>query len=137
MKYFHGKQKVKLKKKLSLLKREYFIDKHPATFLEIEEIHELLYHSSIYNTLFYEKIRKNRKNKKMLAKNFISLFVHNEIPDELIEDYLNDEDGEGTANLQAWIIYNMKPSISDWCTGIGVIESFELCYNSAIENGNI
>lgn len=77
------------------------------------------------------------KTKEEIAKNFISLFVNYEIPDELIEDYLDDEDGEATLGLQTWIIYNMKPSLADWCTGIGVIESFELCYNSAIENGNI
>ena len=75
--------------------------------------------------------------KEELAKNFLGLFVDSEIPDQLIEDYLDDEDGEGTSNLQAWIIYNMKSSISDWCTGIGVIEAFELNYNAALENGHI
>ena len=75
--------------------------------------------------------------KEELAKNFVGLFVDSEIPDQLIEDYLDDEDGEGTSNLQAWIIYNMKSSISDWCTGIGVIEAFELNYNAALENGHI
>lgn len=75
--------------------------------------------------------------KEELAKNFLNLFVNNEIPDQLIEDYLDDEDGEGTSNLQAWIIYNMKSSISDWCTGIGIIETFEHNYSAALENGNI
>lgn len=75
--------------------------------------------------------------KEELAKNFLGLFVDSEIPDQLIEDYLDDEDGEGTSNLQAWIIYNMKSSISDWCTGIGIIETFEHNYSAALENGNI
>lgn len=58
MKIFYGKQRVKLKKKLSMLKREYMQDNHPWTFIQINELHFLLYHSSIYNTLFYEKIMR-------------------------------------------------------------------------------
>jgi hypothetical protein len=31
----------------------------------------------------------------------------------------------------------MNPGISDWCTGIGIIEAVEHLYQTALENGNL
>ena len=75
--------------------------------------------------------------KQEIAKTFFQLFVKNEVPDNMVFNYLNDIDGEPTLIFQVWITNNMKQSISKWCTGIGIIESFERCYNASLENGAI
>lgn len=76
------------------------------------------------------------KTKEEIAKTFFELFTDNKIPDSLLNNYLNDIDGQGTMDFQIWIISNMKDTIS-WCTGIGIIESFEHCYKVSFDNGNI
>jgi hypothetical protein len=55
----------------------------------------------------------------------------------MLNDYMNDEDGEATFELQCWIVNNMRSEILDWCTGIGIIEAVENLYETALENGNL
>lgn len=80
---------------------------------------------------------RSNKTKEEIFRDAFHLFTNNEIPDDLFNDYLNDKDGEATFNLQCWVINNMKRQISDWATGIGIIEAAELMYESARENGNL
>jgi hypothetical protein len=75
--------------------------------------------------------------KEKIFKEAFALFVNGTIPEGIFQAYLNDIDGEGASRLQWWIVDNMKTEISDWCTGIGIIEAVEHLYNVAKENGNI
>lgn len=80
---------------------------------------------------------RSKKNKYEIYKESMMLFVDNEIPENLFKKFLNDNTGESTLDMQCWLIENMKDTISDWCTGIGIIESIEHLYKTALENGNL
>ena len=75
--------------------------------------------------------------KEKIYRDSFSLFTNGRIPDGMFNDYINDKEGEATLILQWWIIDNMRGEISDWCTGIGIIEAVEHLYNCALENGNL
>lgn len=77
------------------------------------------------------------KTKEQIFREGFGLFINNPIPDDIFNKYMDDIDGEGTLKLQSWIINNVRGEIIDWVTGIGIIESVELLYESAIENGNV
>ena len=55
MKTFHGKQKVKIKRIIARLKREYFISKDSNILLEMNKLYFLLYHRNMNNSWFYRK----------------------------------------------------------------------------------
>lgn len=80
---------------------------------------------------------RSKKSKEQIFRDGFSLFIIGNIPDDLFNAYLNDKDGEATSNLQFWIVNNMKPQISDWATGIGIIEAVELMYETSRDNGNL
>jgi hypothetical protein len=77
------------------------------------------------------------KSVKQCLEEGFSLFVDKEIPKNIFLDYYEDKDGEGTYNIQEWIINNLKDHIAEWCTGIGVIEAVEHIVITAYENGSI
>lgn len=79
---------------------------------------------------------KSNKTKEQVYRDAFYLFVDS-IPEDVLQGYLNDTDGEGTLRLQFWCGENMKGWIMDWCTGIGIIEAVEHLVKVAIENGNI
>lgn len=58
MKTFHGKQKVKLKRIISKLKREYYISKNSDLLVEINKYYKMLYHSDINKSWFFKKLKK-------------------------------------------------------------------------------
>jgi hypothetical protein len=80
---------------------------------------------------------RSLKSKEVILLESFKLFVTNDIPKHIFDEYINDKDGEGTANFQVWIVDNMNDNISDWCTGIGIIDAVELLYKVAEENGNL
>lgn len=80
---------------------------------------------------------KSIKTKEQIFRECFALFVDSTIPDDIFNAYMNDVDGSASLELQAWLISNMKDSIADWATGIGIIDAVELMYNSAMDNGNI
>lgn len=80
---------------------------------------------------------RSEKTKEQIFRDAFNMLTNNEIPDELLNDYFNDKDGEATYQLQCWIGMNMKRQISDWATAIGIIEAVELMYESARDNGNL
>ena len=80
---------------------------------------------------------RSTKTKEQIFTNSLSLFVDEPIPNELLQNYLNDTTGDYTSDLQGWIVFHMKDEISDWCTGIGIIEAVKHLYNTALENGNL
>jgi hypothetical protein len=80
---------------------------------------------------------KSNKTKNEILKDAFGLFINNTIPDEIFNGYIDDKDGNGSFELQYWIVNHMKDEISDWCTGIGIIEAVEHLYKTALENGNI
>jgi len=77
------------------------------------------------------------KTKEQIFRDGFSLFVNGQIPDDIFQGYMNDEDGEATSRLQFWIVDNMRGEIYDWATGIGIIEAVESMYESALANGNL
>jgi hypothetical protein len=79
---------------------------------------------------------RSTKTKEQIFRDGFSLFVNGQIPDDIFQGYMNDEDGEATSRLQFWIVDNMRGEIYDWATGIGIIEAVELMYESALANGN-
>ncbi len=81
--------------------------------------------------------QRSKKTKEKIFRDGFGLFVNGQIPDDIFNGYMNDNDGMGTQNLQYWIVYNMRGEIMDWCTGIGIIESVEHLYKVALENGNL
>lgn len=74
--------------------------------------------------------------KNEILKDAFGLFINDTIPDEIFYGYIDDKDGNGSFELQCWIVNHMKDEISDWCTGIGIIDAVELLYKTALENGN-
>ena len=82
-------------------------------------------------------ISRSKKTKEQIFKDSFSLFVNKKIPKKLLNGYMNDEDGLFTFELQEWIVNNLRPEISDWCTGIGVIDAVEILYESAVDNGRL
>ena len=54
-KEFHGKQKVKLKRIIAYLKREYLHFKDPLIIKELDKYHKLLYHTSFKTSWFCRK----------------------------------------------------------------------------------
>jgi hypothetical protein len=75
--------------------------------------------------------------KDKIFREAFGLFVNGQIPDDIFNGYMNDQDGEGASRLQWWIVDNMRGEISDWCTGIGIIEAVEHLCQVALSNGNI
>jgi hypothetical protein len=75
--------------------------------------------------------------KDKIFREAFNLFVNKQIPNDIFNGYMNDQDGEGASRLQWWIVDNMRGEISDWCTGIGIIEAVEHLYQVALSNGNI
>lgn len=84
---------------------------------------------------------KSKKTRSEILKGTIELFTSIPVPADIFEAYVNDRyvtnDGDGTMLMQEWIINNLRPSLSDWATGIGVIEAAEGMYECAKENGNL
>lgn len=80
---------------------------------------------------------RSNKTKEEIYLDAFALFVTKPMPNELFINYMNDEDGEATFELQCWIVNNMRTEIIDWCTGIGIIEAVEHLYKVAEENGNL
>lgn len=77
---------------------------------------------------------RSTKTKEQIFRDGFSLFTNGQIPNEIFNSYMNDEDGDTTSRLQWWCVDNMRGEITDWCTGIGIIEAVELLYENA--NGN-
>ena len=88
------------------------------------------------NSLIISTVRSN-KTKEEIFRDGFTLFVNKPLPDKLLINYLNDENGLATSSLQMWLVDNMKTELIDWCTGIGIIEAVEHLYEAALENGNI
>lgn len=80
---------------------------------------------------------RSNKTKEQIFQDGFALFVKKPIPTKIFNDYMNDTDGTGAWELQLWIVNNTKDSISDWITGVGIIESVEHLYKIAHENGNL
>jgi len=80
---------------------------------------------------------RSKKTKEQIFRETFALFTNNRIPDNLFNNYMNDEDGEATILLQEWVVNNMRGEIEDWCTGIGIIEAVEHLYEVALGNGNL
>lgn len=80
---------------------------------------------------------ESNKTKHQIYMDGFRLFVDKPIPTELLTNYMSDADGEATSEFQFWLIDNMRKSILDWCTGIGIIETVEHLYQTALENGNV
>lgn len=80
---------------------------------------------------------RSTKTKEQIFRDGFGLFTNGQIPNDIFDGYMKDEDGEATFKLQCWILNNMRGEIIDWATGIGIIEAVELLYNSALENGNL
>lgn len=80
---------------------------------------------------------KSTKTKEQVYRESFNLFTAVPVPEDLLSSYLVDEYGEASLELQSWIVNNLRKEISDWATGIGVIEAVDLLYNSAVENGTI
>ncbi len=77
---------------------------------------------------------RSRKTKEQIFKDGFSLFTNGQIPSDIFNAYMSDED---TFKLQCWVVNNMRGEIMDWCTGIGIIEAVEHLYTTALENGNL
>ena len=58
MKTFHGKQKVKIKRIIARLKREYYISKNFDLLIEIDKYYTMLYHTNISKSWFFKKLKK-------------------------------------------------------------------------------
>ena len=80
---------------------------------------------------------RSTKTKEQIFRDGFGLFTNGQIPNDIFDGYMTDEDGEATFKLQCWVLNNMRGEIIDWSTGIGIIEAVELLYNSALENGNL
>jgi hypothetical protein len=80
---------------------------------------------------------RSRKTKEQIFRDGFGLFINTQIPNDIFNAYMNDEDGEATFELQYWIVNNMRTEIIDWCTAIGIIEAVEHLYKTALENGNL
>ena len=80
---------------------------------------------------------RSNKTKEQIYRDSFSLFVNGRIPNKILDDYLNDQDGEGSSNIQCWIVNNMRDEIMDWCTGIGIMDAVDILYNEAKANGNL
>ena len=80
---------------------------------------------------------RSTKTKEQIYREGFRLFTNGQIPDVIFNSYVNDQNDDATSELQNWCLNNMKDSISDWCTGIGIIEAVEDLYNTALENGNL
>ena len=80
---------------------------------------------------------KSTKTKEQIFRDGFGLFTNGQIPNNIFNLYMGDEDGESTLELQWWVVNNMRVEIADWCTGIGIIEAVEHLYKTALENGNV
>ena len=80
---------------------------------------------------------RSTKTKEQIFRDGFGLLTNGQIPNDIFNGYMADEDGEGTFELQCWIVNNMRGEIMDWATGVGIIEAVELLYESALENGNL
>jgi len=80
---------------------------------------------------------KSNKTKPECYKDAFGLLLNKDVPDSILERYLNDIDGEGAYELQRFIVNNMKHELVDWSTGIGILEAVDKMYECALENGNV
>ena len=80
---------------------------------------------------------RSTKTKEQIFRDGFGLFTNGQIPNDIFNGYITDEDGEATFELQCWIVNNMRGEIMDWCTRIGIIEAVEHLYKTALENGNL
>jgi hypothetical protein len=80
---------------------------------------------------------RSTKTKEQIFRDGFRLFTSGQIPNDMFNAYMSDEDGETTFELQSWIVNNMRGEIMDWCTAIGIIEAVEHLYETAFENGNL
>jgi len=71
-----------------------------------------------------------------MRKDIFNLFLNKEVPDDIFEGYLRDDE-DCYLKLQDFIGANMKKEMLSWSTTIGILEASEHLYKCAVENGNI
>jgi len=71
-----------------------------------------------------------------MRKDIFNLFLNKEVPDDIFEGYLRDDE-DCYLKLQDFIGENMKKEMLSWSTTIGILEASEHLYKCAVENGNI
>lgn len=71
------------------------------------------------------------KTKRQILADGFALFAVPAIPNNILDGYLTDTDGQGVKILQNWLTENRKVSIKDWCTAISIIEVVEHLYQVA------
>jgi len=71
-----------------------------------------------------------------ILNHLFNLFVNKSIPEYILINYINKSHSFYFLELQDFISNNLKEEFN-YLTGYGVIESVELLYKSAVENGNI
>lgn len=77
------------------------------------------------------------KTKKEYYQDVFGLMVNGKIPDEILDNYINDIGDDNYSLLADYVINNMRGEIMGWATAIGIIEAVEHIYNEALANGNI
>ena len=77
------------------------------------------------------------KTKKEYYQDVFGLMVNERIPDEILDNYINDVGDDSYSPLADYVLNNMRGEIMDWSTAIGIIEAVEHIYKEAVSNGNI
>jgi hypothetical protein len=77
------------------------------------------------------------KTKKDYYLDIFGLLVNGKIPDEILDNYINDVGEDSYTPLADYVSNNMRGEIMDWSTAIGIIEAVDHIYHEAIANGNI
>jgi hypothetical protein len=80
---------------------------------------------------------RSNKTKLEIYKDFLRLVCNGPIPEQLLKDWIDDDGGNDSYLMQAWVVNNLRGEIMDWATGIGVLEAAESMYLTALENGNL
>ena len=83
------------------------------------------------------KQMKSNKTKLEIYQDVFRLFLKFEVPSDMLLSYIHDKDGEAASVIQEFIVNNLEDEITDWCTGIGVMETADLLYKEALANGNV
>jgi len=78
-----------------------------------------------------------KKTKKQYYQDVFGLMVNGRIPDEILDNYINDIGDDNYSSLDDYVVNNMRGEIMDWSTAIGIIEAVDHIYNEAVSNGNI
>ncbi len=76
-----------------------------------------------------------QKNMPKLYQKVFSLFLDEEPPLKLIEDWLYEREDLAILYLQDYIILNLKREVS-WSTAIGIIDAAQIIIDEAIANDN-